>query len=44
MHTLWISKWKGNDSLGSKINTRSQVEAELEISMGDQEKIGNRFA
>ena len=34
MHTLWISKWKGNDSLGSKINMRSQVESELGISTG----------
>ena len=34
MHTLWILKRKGNDSLGSKINRRAQVEAELGISMG----------
>ena len=35
MHTLWILKWDGNDSLGSKINGKAQVEAELGISMGE---------
>ena len=33
MNTLWILKWKGNYSIGSKINRGSQVEAELRISM-----------
>ena len=35
MHTMWILKWKGNDLLGSKINKRSQVAAELGISTGE---------
>ena len=35
MHTLWILKWARNDSLGSKINRRAHVEAELGISMGE---------
>ena len=34
LHTLWIMKWKGNESQWSKINRRSQVEAELGISLG----------
>ena len=34
--TLWILKWKGNDSMGSKIDRRSQVEEELGIPMGDK--------
>ena len=29
-------RWKGNDSMGSEINRMSQVEAELEIPMGDK--------
>ena len=28
-------KWKGNESLGSKINRRDLVEAELGISLGE---------
>ena len=35
MHTMWILKRGGNDSLGSKINRRDQVEAEEGISMGE---------
>ena len=35
VRTLWVLMWKGNDPLGSKINKRSQVEAELGISMGE---------
>ena len=35
-YTLWIMRWEGNDSMGSKINRRSQVEAELEIPIGDK--------
>ena len=35
MYTLWILKWKGNDSMGSKIDRKSQVEAELEITLGE---------
>ena len=35
MHTMRVLKWKGNDSLGSKINKRSQVAAELGISTGE---------
>ena len=34
MHTMWILMRQGNDPLGSKINRRAQVEAELGISMG----------
>ena len=42
MHTLWILKWGGNDSLGSKINRRAQLEAELGISMGGSRRgLGN---
>ena len=33
MYTLCVMKWKGTDSMGSKINRRSQVEAELDIPM-----------
>ena len=40
MHTLWILKWEGNDSLGSKINRRDRVEAEIGISMGEAGGIG----
>ena len=31
-----ILKWKGNESTGSKINRRPQVEAQLGIPMGDK--------
>ena len=34
MHTLWILKWKGRFTGRDKINRRSQVEAELGISIG----------
>ena len=36
MYTLWIMRWKGNGPMGSKINRRSQVEAELDIPTGDR--------
>ena len=35
MYTLWVLKWKGNDSMGSRISRKSQVEAELEIAIGE---------
>ena len=35
VHTLWIMKWKGNDSLWGKINRRAQVEAGTGISLGE---------
>ena len=35
MHKLWILKWGGNDSLGSKINRKAHVSAELGISTGE---------
>ena len=41
MHTLWILKWEGNDSLGSKINRSAQAEAELGISTGGRMELGN---
>ena len=36
MHTLWIMRWKENDSMGSKINRSSLVEAGRDILMGDR--------
>ena len=33
-YTLWILRWKGNDSMRSKPNRRPQVEEELEITRG----------
>ena len=38
MYTLWVLRRKGGgcDSMGSKLNRRSPVEAELEIHMGDK--------
>ena len=41
MYKLWILGWKGNYSMGSKLNRRSQVEDELEIPMGDKGGLGN---
>ena len=35
MHTLWVLKWEGHDSFGSKISSRNQVETELGISLGE---------
>ena len=35
-YTMWIMRWKGNDSMGSKINRRSQAAEEPEIPMGDK--------
>ena len=34
MYTLWILRWEINESMGRKINRRSQVAAELEIPIG----------
>ena len=43
MHTLWILKWKGNDSFGSKTYTGNQVETELRISIWDSGGAGDHF-
>ena len=43
MYTLWILRWDGNDSMGSKLNSRSQVGAELEIPMGDRGGVGKQY-
>ena len=34
MYNLWVARWRGNDSLGGKINRIPQVEAELDIAIG----------
>ena len=36
IYTMWVMRRMRNDSMGSKINRRAQVEAELEITMGDK--------
>ena len=39
-HTLRIRRWEGNDSIGSKINSRKQVETDLGKSLGGQGESG----
>ena len=41
VHTSWIFKWHENESFGSKINSRRQVESECGIALGESGGMGN---